>query len=259
MAYIGKIPSAAALTSSDLSDDIVTLAKMAGGTDGNIITYDASGNPAVVATGSDGQVLTSTGAGSPPAFEAASGGNFIKITTETISANTASVTFDGDFSSTYKNYFVIGSAIRTDDAGPNLRMRFRESSADVTGSYYVSTRNTVRLEDSTGAMEEDNNSLKDSYFGLSATFSTGNDHDGHSAKRAINFNFHLHDPLNTSYMKYYFGSGHHTYDNGNDVWYYHHHIGGTYYASAAALTGFTIYPSAGNFDAGTISLFGLKH
>ena len=43
---------------------------MASGTDGNIISYDASGNPVAVATGTDGQVLTSTGAGSPPAFEA---------------------------------------------------------------------------------------------------------------------------------------------------------------------------------------------
>ena len=49
MAYIGKSPTAAPLTSSDVADDIITLAKMAGGTDGNIITYDASGDPAVVA------------------------------------------------------------------------------------------------------------------------------------------------------------------------------------------------------------------
>ena len=74
MAYIGKSPAKAPLTSSDVADDIITLAKMAGGTDGNIITYDASGDPAVVATGNDGQVLTSTGAGSPPAFEAVSAG-----------------------------------------------------------------------------------------------------------------------------------------------------------------------------------------
>ena len=52
-----------------IADNQVTLAKMAGGTDGNLITYDASGDPAYVATGSDGQVLTSTGAGSAPAFE----------------------------------------------------------------------------------------------------------------------------------------------------------------------------------------------
>ena len=56
-----------------IADNQVTLAKMAGGTDGNLITYDASGDPAYVATGSDGQVLTSTGAGSAPAFEALPG------------------------------------------------------------------------------------------------------------------------------------------------------------------------------------------
>jgi len=69
MPFLGKQPTSIPLTTSDLADDIISLAKMAGGTDGNIITYDASGNPAVVATGNDGQVLTSTGAGSPPAFE----------------------------------------------------------------------------------------------------------------------------------------------------------------------------------------------
>ena len=63
-----------AVTTAKIIDDAVTLAKMAPGTDGNIISYDASGNPVAIATGSDGQVLTSTGAGSPPAFEAAAAG-----------------------------------------------------------------------------------------------------------------------------------------------------------------------------------------
>ena len=58
------------------SDDTVTLAKMASGTDGNIISYDASGNPVAVATGSSGQVLTSAGAGAPPTFAAVSGGTY---------------------------------------------------------------------------------------------------------------------------------------------------------------------------------------
>ena len=57
------------ITTAKVTDNAITLAKMASGTDGNIISYDASGNPVAIATGSDGQVLTSTGAGSPPAFE----------------------------------------------------------------------------------------------------------------------------------------------------------------------------------------------
>ena len=60
-----------------VNDDAVTLAKMASGTDGNIISYDASGNPVAIATGSDGQVLTSAGAGAQPAFETLPGGGKI--------------------------------------------------------------------------------------------------------------------------------------------------------------------------------------
>jgi len=57
------------IDTAHIADNQITLAKLAGGTDGNIISFDASGDPVAIATGSDGQVLTSTGAGSPPAFE----------------------------------------------------------------------------------------------------------------------------------------------------------------------------------------------
>ncbi len=56
-----------------LPDDAVSLAKMASGTAGNLITYDASGNPAAVATGTATHVLTSNGAGAAPTFQAATG------------------------------------------------------------------------------------------------------------------------------------------------------------------------------------------
>jgi hypothetical protein len=61
--------------SGSVDDDSITLAKMAPGTDGNIFSYDANGDPVAIATGTDGQVLTSTGAGSPPAFENAATGD----------------------------------------------------------------------------------------------------------------------------------------------------------------------------------------
>ena len=68
-------PGAGSIGTAQLASDSVTLAKMASGTDGNIISYDASGNPVAVATGNDGQVLTSAGAGAPPVFETLPGGD----------------------------------------------------------------------------------------------------------------------------------------------------------------------------------------
>ena len=89
MSYIGKTPTPAPLTSSDITDGIISLPKLTDGTDGNLISYDASGNPVAVATGNDGQVLTSTGAGSPPAFEAIpGGGKILQVVSNTTNSET---------------------------------------------------------------------------------------------------------------------------------------------------------------------------
>jgi hypothetical protein len=78
-------------------DDSVGLAQLAGGTDGNIISYDASGNPVAIATGSDGQVLTSAGAGQPCAFETLTTGvvvQVVNVTDHTLSTTTATIPQD---------------------------------------------------------------------------------------------------------------------------------------------------------------------
>ena len=74
MPFLGSQPAEAALTTGDLGDDIVTLAKIASGTDGELITWDASGNPAAVGAGTSGHFLKSQGAGSVPVFAEVSGG-----------------------------------------------------------------------------------------------------------------------------------------------------------------------------------------
>ena len=75
---VGAVPIADESVDSDAYiDGSVDLAHLQTGTDGQIITWDASGDPVAVGPGSDGQLLTSTGAGSPPAFEAAPGGGKI--------------------------------------------------------------------------------------------------------------------------------------------------------------------------------------
>ena len=61
--------STGAVSNAEVADNAITLAKMAHGTDGEIITYDASGAPATVGVGTSGQVLTSNGAGSAPSMQ----------------------------------------------------------------------------------------------------------------------------------------------------------------------------------------------
>ncbi|ANS05368.1 hypothetical protein [uncultured Mediterranean phage] len=89
-------PSDNVVSTAKIVDDAVTLAKMAAGTDGNIISYDASGNPVAIATGTSGHFLKSQGAGAQPVFAAAGGGKIgqvISATQTTASTATPGGTF----------------------------------------------------------------------------------------------------------------------------------------------------------------------
>ena len=70
---------------------------MASGTDGNIISYDTSGNPVAVATGSSGHVLTSAGAGAVPSFQAPAGGGKVLQCVSTLKTDTTVVSFTGTY------------------------------------------------------------------------------------------------------------------------------------------------------------------
>jgi hypothetical protein len=59
---------------ASVDDEAVAATELTDGTPGNLLTWDASGEAAVVATGSATQVLTSNGAGAAPTFQAAAGG-----------------------------------------------------------------------------------------------------------------------------------------------------------------------------------------
>ena len=71
---LGALASLATVGTSQIDANAVTLAEMAGGVDGCIITFDASGDPVAVGPGTAAQVLTSAGAGAPPTFSTISAG-----------------------------------------------------------------------------------------------------------------------------------------------------------------------------------------
>jgi hypothetical protein len=119
-------------------DNSVTLAKMASGTDGNIISYDASGNPVAIATGTDGQVLTSTGAGSPPAFETAAGGGgaWTLLSSITVSSAVATIDMEDDFDNTYKAYKIIVTNLSTASSSSAVEILMKISGSYVTAGYW---------------------------------------------------------------------------------------------------------------------------
>lgn len=99
-------------TWTNVSDDF-SYSQLADGTDGNLITWDASGVPALVATGNAGQFLTSNGAGTAPTFQSFS--SFILATaSDTLVASADNVQEENSDTYTKKKETIIrvGGTIR---------------------------------------------------------------------------------------------------------------------------------------------------
>tara|TARA_Y100001973_G_C5143348_1_gene304102 strand:+ start:54 stop:818 length:765 start_codon:yes stop_codon:yes gene_type:complete len=146
MPFLGSQPAEVALTTGDLGDAIVTEAKMANdaiglaelkaGTDGELITWDASGNPTTVAAGTSGHFLKSQGAGSVPVFAEAGGGayNFISDT----NCSGASSFEINDLSATYDNYLLLMTGVKNNNSVSYLRTTVGTSSSYASSGYYWS-------------------------------------------------------------------------------------------------------------------------
>ena len=159
----GVLTNCTGLPTAGLVDDAVTLAKMASGTDGNLITYDTSGDPAAVATGTAAQVLTSNGAGTAPTFQAAAGGGgfstVFKSADETIQSDATltddtDLQFSVDANSFYSvmGYFKAQSGSTPDykqafsvPAGANFHggNRFTDWTSDQTDEDYTATQSVL--------------------------------------------------------------------------------------------------------------------
>ena len=228
---------------AELADNAVTLAKMAGGTDGQIITYDASGDPVAVGPGTDGQVLTSTGAGSPPAFEDASGWKLLHTRTGTSSDFHMGYDSGTKFTADYNFYMVHIS---------------NWYEADTTGKVpYMRVLNTSGVEDSTSVYEYMvDYSNVGSYTGTGGSgqnhIRMGHTMDESVAEGGLTIQVYFANPLGTTHYKHINWQGGGTDESlaqrsatGSAVW-----------ASTAAIGGINFFASAGN-SIGTFRLYGL--
>jgi len=129
----GQIASGV-LTNAAVADNAITLAKMAHGTDGELITYDATGAPANVAVGTSGQVLTSGGAGVAPTFQTAAGGGGKVLQVVQTTATTTTSGIGTTFTS-------IGMSVSITPSATSSKILLMFS----TGGYSASNINAVRF------------------------------------------------------------------------------------------------------------------
>ena len=107
------------------------------GTDGELITWDASGDPATVAVGTATHVLTSNGAGAAPTFQAAAAGGAWTYIGSTDVTAAATVTITGINFSTYDIHVLTIANIKAATNSNTLEMQVGDSGGVHTGSDYT--------------------------------------------------------------------------------------------------------------------------
>ena len=234
-------PSDATVSTAKIVDNAVTLAKMASGTDGNIISYDASGNPVAVATGSAGQILTSAGAGAVPSFQTVAGGLFVKTAGVDISAG-GSVTLQNCFNSTYDNYFITFSRIRNaSDAQCLFRPINSGGSGTATNAY-------------TGLFY--GQGYSNNFYGTDQTDVKLNENCGNDVGEALSGFMYFFNPISTvnsvGQYTWQLSSSHNGATNRFGVTWGGGVIGGT-----TSYTGFSVLFSTGNISSGEIAVYGI--
>ena len=187
--FIGAQPAESALSTGDLGDDIVTLAKITSGTDGELITWDASGNPATVAAGTSGHFLKSQGAGSVPVFAEAGGGALVHLLSQTASGG-SSLDFT-QISSTYNTYRFVFENVLPGTNNPSFAIR---TSTDGGSNYDSGSSDYHRTGFWENGGDETSNTgtVAYGYFvsaGVNSTASNG----------GVSGSLELYNPLGTSY------------------------------------------------------------
>jgi hypothetical protein len=253
MAYIGTKPADKPLTSADITDGIIVNADIANSTI-NLTTKVtgslpvANGGTGLTALGTASQVLrTNSGA---TALEFATLSSDYVLLASTDASASASISFDGYFSSTYKNYKVIISGLKPATDNTEFRIRFRISNSEISTSNYTDTSVAayVQSNGSTGSGGNGN-------YNLNRIILFDNADNGASEQSFLECT--LFDPLATDSFKNIITT---LFSSNNDAtqWSIRTSGGRLRTSASSALSGLTFAFSSGNIASGNFKLYGIK-
>jgi len=269
MPFIGNKPSAVPLTSADIADGIITSAKIVDATIANADIANSTINLTTKVTGTlpvanGGTGLATLGTASQElrvnsgatALEyytpTVASSDFVLLATTDVTSSTASVSFDGYFSSTYKNYKVIISNLIGVTTNVNFNIRFRRSNADITSANYFNAGGGGRV------YSGDDSYAQNGIGTYSATFLNLGNAQANGTSFSQNVELILYNPLSTSFYKTINCITNSVYISGGEIYTYGSVIGGGLRDSASALSGVTFLMSSGNISNGNFKLYGLK-
>ena len=234
--------SSAGTNGTDGTDLTTTLTQQ-----GDILYRDGSGLQRLAA-GTSGQVLQTGGSGANPSWGTVSS-DWVRITTSTISSSVGDVQIDNIFSSTYKNYVIIGTQVKGANQDEYMRFRFLNSSgSQLTGNDYRGQSGGAESAGGSG-----NNSQITNFNGIDIAYirPAGNVVD--NVRAGFNFTMNLPNPYGGDHPSAYGIYGNIRNNGASNSGHFH-----LYYNSNQVVRGVKFDYSAGNLTSGTITVYGIK-
>ena len=157
MAYIGKVPANAPLTSSDIADGIISTADLANtAVTGAKVNADVISSQTALATEpADTDEFLVSDAGTIKRIDYSlikGGGAYNLLSTTTVSSGTAVVNITSDIDSTFKDYFIKLTDIHPSADNEKLRFQvFSSSGSPDTGSNYLYGGDGINSADTTSS------------------------------------------------------------------------------------------------------------
>ena len=201
------------------------------------------------ADGTSGQVLQTNGSG-VLSFSSPSS-DFVLLATQTAN-NTASISFDGYFTSTYNVYMFQFYNIANNGTDIAPFVRFRRSNSDITASNYRYTRHNIG-RDASGAFNQHGGETAQNRFDLLDGFAINGNASEYYRLQGF---FYLYNPLSTDTYKMLHGSA--VFNNGDDAYLEDYRFSCNLSDSVDALSGITFYTNTADYTYGTFKLYGIK-
>ena len=238
--FIGKKPTDAPLTSSDVADGIITNAKLAQ----DIISADTALGAEPADT--DEFLVSDAGVLKRMDYSHIKGGaTHVLLSTSTVSSGVSELDITSNIDSTYKNYMVTYTNVHPATDGQVLRVRVFHAGSVYTSSNYMYAS---KGRDSDGS-DANVNSSGQAYADLGAGNGVGN-----ANNESISGFLILHNPSDTTFYKAIQANSIHIDSSGKLI----RAIDGVIVKATTAIDGIRFYFGSGNIDSAIFKLYGIK-
>ena len=255
MGYLGYKPADKPLTSADITDGIIVNADIANSTidlttkvTGTLPTSKGGTGLATLGTAAQ-ELRVNSGATALEYYTpTVASSDYVLLATINQTSAVSSLSFDGYFSSTYKNYVIFYSYVVPSTGNAELSFRYRVSNSSVTSNYYWVNYGVVLLSDSSV-----NQTATGTYNSSTTSISQA---AKASSNAGVSGYINIADPLNTSTYKQSYGQFVNERNDAN--YHYFNNFGLHNKNSTSALSGVDFYFTSGNISSGNFKLYGLK-